>query len=120
MRLLSILCCAAFGILAFSLAGCSSNGPDAATAEANKKALDLESNRKVNSTEELKKTLTKMAETGEGGSGSGLAGLRTSIENVRSSNPAVADALLQDLAALQNAKGNDEVKSIAAQMAARL
>jgi hypothetical protein len=118
MRLSSMLCCAVFGILACNLAGCSGNGPNAATAEANKKALDLESTMKVDSAADLKKRLTEISESGV--AGSGLAGLRTSIEGLRSSNAALADALLADFSALQSARGPDEVKRVAAQMAARL
>jgi len=120
MRRMSLLCCLAFGFLLSSLGGCGAGGPDSATIEANKKAADLEANRKAGSQEELKKKLTEMAETGAGGSGSGLAGLRSSIEGLRASNPAVADALLADLNQLQGARSPEEIKAIAAQMAARL
>jgi hypothetical protein len=104
MRWAKILCLAASGLIVCSLGGCGGGGPDAATVESNKKFADLESRRKADSTEELKKKLAEMAETGAGGSGSGLAGLRTSIENLRASNPAVADALLQDLSNLSRPK----------------
>lgn len=120
MRWASLLCWAAFGILSSSLTGCGASMPDAASVDASKKAADLEGNRKANSAEELKKKLTAIAETGQGGTGSGLAGLRTSIEGLRSTNPAVADALLADFDALQKAQSEEEIKRIAAQMAARL
>ena len=120
MRWMSLLCCLASGFLLCSLGGCGSGGPDAATIEANKKAADLEANRKAGSQEELKKKLTEMAETGAGGTGSGLAGLRSSIESLRSTNPALADALMADFNQLGGARSPEEVKAIAAQMVARL
>jgi hypothetical protein len=118
MRLASIVCWAAFGILACNLGGCGGGGPDAATIEANKKAADLESKFKVDSKEDLKKRLTDISQSGVGGSG--MAGLRSSIEGLRGSDAALADALLADLKALEAARGPDEIKPIAAQMAARL
>jgi hypothetical protein len=120
MRWASTFCWAAMAILACGLGGCSGGGPDAATADANKKALDLEANRKVDSAEALKKKLTEISESGTGFSGSGMAGLRSSIEALRATNPAVVDPLMQDLNELQGAKTPDEVKQIATRMAARL
>jgi len=45
-----------------------------------------------------------------------MAGLRSSIEGLRSTDAALADRLLADLKELEAAKGPDEIKPIAAQM----
>jgi hypothetical protein len=120
MRWMSLFFCAAIGMVACSLGGCGAGGPDAATIEANKKNLDLESKNKVNSTEELKKKLNQIAETGAGNMGSGMAGLRSSIEGLRASNAALADSLMADLSTLEQARDSADIKRIASQMAAKL
>lgn len=97
-------------VVGFStMAGCGSGSSPAPSTE---QAM------KVSGKEELKKRLTSVAETGAGGSG--LAGMREAIVDLKASDPAVADQLLQDFVQLEQAQDAEQIKAIAQKMAAKL
>lgn len=70
------------------------------------------------SNEELKARLQAIVQSGEGGSAA--AGLRPAIEAMRSSNAKLADELSKELSTLEASANPNDVKAIAARMAAKL
>ena len=70
------------------------------------------------SNEELKARLLAIGQSGEGGSAA--AGLKPAVEAMRSSNAKLADELAKDLSALEASANPNDVKAIAARMAAKI
>jgi len=97
--------------LSLALPGCG--GP--ATSE---NAPDVKADRPLGSTDELKKLLEEIANTGA--TGSAAAGLRPSIEELQKTNSAKGNALMKDLNQLEQAENSEQVKAIAKRMAAQL
>lgn len=69
-------------------------------------------------TDQLKKTLEEIANTGE--AGSAAAGLRPGIEALKAQDAAKGTALLNDLDQLESSNNPTQVKSLAKKMAAQL
>ena len=99
-------------LLSCCLFGCGNPHGDAPPSGPN---VDLNEQAKVDSPAEIKKMLEAIAESGEGGSG--LVGLRPSIEGLSSPNK---EELLADLDKLEAATDPEEVKKIATRMAGKL
>ena len=69
-------------------------------------------------TDQLKKTLEVIANTGE--AGSAAAGLRPGIEALKAKDAAKGAALLNDLEQLESSNNPTQIKSLAKKMAAQL
>lgn len=75
----------------------------------------------LSSTQELKELLNSVSQSGI--LGSGIAGVRNTLDGMKASNPALAEGLLKDLERLEKAEADgrqSEVKQIAASMAGKL
>lgn len=75
----------------------------------------------LSSTQELKDLLTSVSQSGI--LGSGVAGVRNTLEGLKASNPALADGLLKDLERLEKAEAGgkqSEVMQIAKSMVGKL
>jgi len=105
--ILSLMLLSIAGVSAVS--GC---GPGSSPTPSTEQSL------KVSGKEELKKRLTSVGESGNGGSG--LAGMREAIEALRGSDAALADQLIKDFGQLEQADGAEQIKALAQQMAAKL
>jgi hypothetical protein len=68
--------------------------------------------------EEIKKILTDIAEAGR--PNSGLTRVESYLKDLKSEDSALATALQEDLAKLQQSQNPDEVKEIAGRMASKL
>ena len=101
------------GLLLSSVSGCGGGGENVEI-----KNEDLNAKRQTTDKAELKNRLSQMAASGA--AGSALAGLKPSIEGLRSSNASLADDLLKDLKQLEQATDPESIKAIAARMAAKL
>lgn len=102
-------------ILSASLAGitgCGGGGGGSGTS------IPVEQANMTNSKADLKARLTEIASTGA--AGSGLAGMKESIEALKATDGPLAEGLLADLAKLEAASGESQVKTIAKGMAAKL
>ncbi len=102
----------AIGVISFGCGGPSSGpveGPLPPT---------LEQAMKPKSTDELKTRLNEIASSGQGGSG--VAGIRPALEDLKASNPGLATELISDCAKLEVATKPEEIKSIAKKMADKL
>jgi|GEM_PF-2153261 len=97
--------------LTLGLGGCAGAVPDTTVPKG---AED----KPLGSTEELKKMLEEIANTGA--TGSAAAGLRPSIEELQKSNPAKGDVLMKDLQKLEATESPEQAKAIAKRMAAQL
>lgn len=102
------------GILSIGMLGCGENvSPPSEIVDTAEQTLDGKAG--------LKTLLTTVSESGSLGSGS--AGVRNTIEGLKSSDEALATSLLGELDKLQAAEGSgdqNKVKSIAASMAKKL
>jgi len=75
----------------------------------------------LSSTQELKDLLSSVSQSGI--LGSGVAGVRNTLDGLKASNPALADGLLKDLERLEKAEADgrpSEVMQIAKSMAGKL
>lgn len=102
----------AIGINSFGCGGPSS-GPVAGPPPAT-----LDQAMKPKSTDELKTRLNEIAASGQGGSG--VAGIRPALDDLKTSNPVLAAELISDCVKLEVATKPEEVKSIAKRMADKL
>lgn len=73
---------------------------------------------KVSGKEELKKRLSSVAQTGSGGSG--LAGIKEAIMELKASDAVVAEQLMVDLGQLETLEDPEQIKALAKQMSDRL
>lgn len=94
----------------FALSGCGGGGmpPGPTTQEV----------LKVSGKADLKKRLESVAESGAGGSG--LAGISDSINELKATDSALAEALMKDYHALEQATQPNQIKPIAKRMAEKL
>lgn len=104
--------CFIFASLCFVFAGCSEK------LESDLADKTVEELNQTSSKEELKNRLLVVAETGE--SGSSLAGMRESIEELKRTDPNIPDELLTLCEQLESASSASKVKSIAKKMAGML
>ena len=107
----SILGCTLAGFAISAMCGCGGSG-NVPTSKPTEVGM------KFSGKEELKKRLTSVAETGSGGSG--LAGIREAIVELKTSDAAIADQLLQDFGQLEKTEDTTQIKAIAQRMAAKL
>jgi len=110
----SFVMCCVLGVISFGAIGCGENtSTPSDVVDTADQTLDGKT--------EIKSLLTSTASGG--GLGSGSAGIRNGLEALKSSDDALATALLSDLDKLEaadNAGNQAQVKSIAAGMAAKL
>jgi len=100
-------------MLAVSITGCGGGGAEESTTESS----DAETNN-ITSTADMKSALESIAQSGE--TGSAAMGFRDTLEGLKQTDAAKADALLLDLEKLESSTSQAETKKIAKQMADKL
>ncbi|HCS50382.1 hypothetical protein [Rubinisphaera sp.] len=105
--LLALIVCTSFSI------GCGPSGPTPDLQGKTAEELNI-----ADSKAELKTRLQEIADSGE--AGSALAGLKESIESLKSTEGALAEELLSLYNQLESAKDASKIKSLASSMAAKL
>jgi hypothetical protein len=105
----SWLVCSILSVALFGSIGCGSSGTPAPSQSETPT---------ISNKEEMKKRLTDIAASGIGGSA--VSGLREGFEKLKTSDAALADSLLKDLAQLETLQDSEQIKKLAGSMADKL